>query len=77
MKTLKQLLKESNGKTKKKIVKIKKYIPGDVGAGKYLLSRLHGEKYNKNKEMLEIVENVKRVTLRNGMSMKIKKSKSK
>lgn len=48
------VIEESNGKTKKKIVKIKKYIPGDVGAGKYLLSRLRGEKYNENKEMLEI-----------------------
>ncbi len=48
------IIEESAGKTKKKIVKFKKYIPGDVGANKYLLSRLHGEKYNENKEMLEI-----------------------
>ena len=54
MKDTQTIIEESNGKTKKKIVKIKKYIPGDVGAGKYLLSRLHGEKYNENKEMLEI-----------------------
>jgi len=48
------IIEEHDGKTKKKIVKFKKYLPADVGANKYLLSRLHGEKYNENKEMLEI-----------------------
>lgn len=48
------IIEETAGKTKKKIVKFKKYLPPDVGANKYLLSRLHGEKYNENKEMLDI-----------------------
>lgn len=48
------LIEESNGKQKKKITKFKKYIPGDVHAAKYLLSRLHGEKYNDNIEMIKI-----------------------
>lgn len=48
------LIEESGGKQKKKITKFKKYIPGDVAAGKYLLSRLHGEKYNENIEMIEL-----------------------
>ena len=39
---------------RKKITKFKKYIPGDVHAAKYLLSRLHGEKYNDNIEMIKI-----------------------
>lgn len=47
-------IEEVAGKTKKKIVKTKKYIPADVGANKYLLSKLHGEKYNDNIEMIKI-----------------------
>lgn len=44
------IIEETAGKTKKRIVKFKKYLPPDVGANKYLLSRLHGEKYNEIKK---------------------------
>jgi hypothetical protein len=71
------IIEESNGKTKKKIVKIKKYIPGDVGAGKYLLSRLHGEKYNENKEMLEIARKRQESNFEEWNVNENKKSKSK
>ena len=52
MKTQTSFEESGKNKKKKKIVKFKKYIPGDVGANKYLLSRL--QKYNENKEMLDI-----------------------
>ena len=64
-------------KPRRRSLRLKKYIPGDVGAGKYLLSRLHGEKYNENKEMLDIARKRQESNFEEWNVNENKKSKSK
>jgi hypothetical protein len=50
------LIETYNGRSKKKVVKNKKYYPPDLSSAKYLLITKFGRNYNDKKDELDIME---------------------
>ena len=50
------LIEDQNGRSKKKIVKTKKYYPPDLNSAKYLLVVRFGRSFNDRKDELDLME---------------------